>query len=384
MSKFPKVLAPALSGVGAVLTGAYFLADQLIVDIPAPLRGVFVGAAQAQEAAATTAADVAMSREGGFGLGRMALPEEVAAWNTDVRPDGQGLPVGSGDVWTGEEVYIENCTACHGDFGEGVGRWPVLAGGEGTLTAADPNKTVGSYWPYLSTVYDYVGRAMPFGHAQSLTADEKYALTAYVLYLNDIVDDDFELSQENFASFEMPNAANFIDDDRSTTEIPQFSAEPCMSACKDSVEITMHASVLDVTPEETAAKAEAAQAEAATELAAEAAPDPDADPALIAAGESAFRQCKSCHQVGEGAANRSGPQLNGVLGRVIGSADGFRYSNAFTDANAAGEVWSNDNMAAFLADPRGAMSGTKMTFRGVRDERDIAALIAYLDSFSGP
>ena len=69
---------------------------------------------------------------------------------------------------------------------------------------------------------------------------------------------------------------------------------------------------------------------------------------------------------------------------VIGSADGFRYSNAFTDANAAGEVWSNDNMAAFLADPRGAMSGTKMTFRGVRDERDIAALIAYLDSFSGP
>jgi hypothetical protein len=90
----------------------------------------------AQEAAAP-------SREGGFGLGREALPEEIAAWDIDIRPDGLGLPVGSGDVWTGEELYVTHCSACHGDFGEAVGRWPVLSGGFGSLDGEDPVKTVG-------------------------------------------------------------------------------------------------------------------------------------------------------------------------------------------------------------------------------------------------
>jgi cytochrome c len=104
-------------------------------------------------------------------LGREATPAEVAAWDIDVRPDGQGLPEGSGDVATGEEVFAERCAFCHGDFGEGVDRWPVLAGGQDTLTEERPVKTIGSYWPYLSTVYDYIYRAMPFGEAQSLTPD---------------------------------------------------------------------------------------------------------------------------------------------------------------------------------------------------------------------
>ncbi len=96
--------------------------------------------------------------------------------------------------------------------------WPVLAGGFGTLGDKDPVKTVGSYWPYLSTVWDYVNRSMPFGEAQSLSADEVYAIVAYMLYSNDLVDEDFVLSDTNFAEFEMHNARGFVVDDRPETE----------------------------------------------------------------------------------------------------------------------------------------------------------------------
>ncbi len=106
----------------------------------------------------------------GLGLGRAALPEEIAAWDMTVLPDGTGLPEGSGDVLTGEEVFAEKCAVCHGDFAEGLDSWPVLAGGDGTLTDRRPVKTVGSYWPYLSTVFDYVHRSMPFGEAQTVTS----------------------------------------------------------------------------------------------------------------------------------------------------------------------------------------------------------------------
>jgi len=182
------------------------------------------------------------------GLGRPALPEEVAAWNLDVSPDGTGLPKGSGGVTAGEEIYLEHCAACHGDFTEGLDNWPSLSGGEGTLDREDPEKTIGSYWPHLSTVWDYVHRSMPFGNAQVLTADDVYAITAYLLYSNGLVEDDFVLSDENFTEVQLPNADGFIQDDRAKTEYPIFSTEPCMENCKESVEITMHASVLDVTP----------------------------------------------------------------------------------------------------------------------------------------
>ncbi|WP_154493095.1 MULTISPECIES: c-type cytochrome [unclassified Paracoccus (in: a-proteobacteria)] len=183
-----------------------------------------------------------------LGLGRPALPEEVAAWNLDVSPDGTGLPEGSGSVSAGEELYLENCASCHGDFAEGLDNWPALSGGEGTLDREDPEKTIGSYWPHLSTVWDYVHRSMPFGNAQILSPDDTYAITAYLLYSNGLVEEDFVLSKENFGEIKMPNADGFIVDDRDKTEYPVFSAEPCMQNCKDKVEITMHASVLDVTP----------------------------------------------------------------------------------------------------------------------------------------
>ena len=186
---------------------------------------------------------------GKYGLGRAATSEEVAAWNIDVRPDGAGLPEGSGDVAQGEEIWAEKCAACHGDFGEAVDRWPVIAGGSGTLASEDPVKTVGSYWPYLSTVFDYVNRAMPFAEARSLEADEVYALTAYILNVNDLVDDDFELSKANFTQVRLPNEDGFTPDDRLSS--PVFAKqEPCMTNCKpDQPKVTMRARVLDVTPD---------------------------------------------------------------------------------------------------------------------------------------
>ena len=181
-------------------------------------------------------------------LGRPATAEETAAWDIDVRPDGKGLPDGQGDVTTGEQVFAERCASCHGDFAEGVDRWPVLAGGFQTLRSDRPVKTIGSYWPYLSTVWDYVNRAMPFGDAQSLTPDEVYAITAYLLYANDLVDDEFVLSKDNFTEVRLPNEANFIEDSRPDT--PMLSdGEPCMSNCKTNVTVTMRARVLDVTPD---------------------------------------------------------------------------------------------------------------------------------------
>ena len=102
------------------------------------------------------------------------------------------------------------CAACHGEFGESAGRWPRSRAGRARSKSDDPVKTVGSYFAHLSTVIDYVRRAMPFGDAQSLTNDELYAVVAYMLYLNDIVDEKFVLSKETFASVKMPNAGRLL------------------------------------------------------------------------------------------------------------------------------------------------------------------------------
>lgn len=178
-----------------------------------------------------------------IGVGLPALPEEIAAWDRDVRPDGTGLPEGSGSVLDGEEIFTEICAACHGDFGEGVGRFPPLAGGRGALTIERPIKTIGSYWPYLSTVFDYVRRAQPFGAPGTLTDDEIYAVTAYILYLNDLVDDEeFILDAGSFRDIRLPNEAGFIDDNRPDT--PRAVDGACMSDCRPPASITSRASDL--------------------------------------------------------------------------------------------------------------------------------------------
>jgi len=185
----------------------------------------------------------------GADIGRPATPGEIAAWNTDIRPDGQGLPPGQGSVLAGDALYSAQCAACHGDFGEGVGRWPALAGGADTLGDSRPQRTIGSYWPYATTIWDYVNRTMPYGNARSLTADQVYGVTAYLLYLNDLVGEDFILTRDNLPTIKMPNARGFHPDDRATTERPLFSAPVCMAACKARVTITQRAAALNVTPD---------------------------------------------------------------------------------------------------------------------------------------
>lgn len=328
---------------------------------------------------------------GKFGLGRAALPEEVAAWDKDVSPDGTGLPVGSGSVLDGEELFVEHCAVCHGDFAEGVDNWPKLAGGADTLDHDDPLKTVGSYWPYLSTTFDYVRRSMPFGNAQTLSDDDVYAIVAYIIYSNDLVDDEFVLSNETFFDVEMPNKDGFILDDRATSEYAAFSQAPCMENCKDSVEVTMRAVVLDVSPDEAKGE-EAAAATPAAEPAAEPAQTTEAAPAaapaapvvdaeLAKAGEKVFKKCKACHQVGDGAKNKTGPVLNGIVGRAFGTVDGFKYSKSLKAMAAEGMMWNDAEMTAFLKKPKSYIKKTKMSFAGLKKDDDIKAVIEYLKTF---
>lgn len=330
-----------------------------------------------------------------LGLGRAALPEEVAAWNLDVSPNGEGLPVGSGSVSDGEDVFVEQCAACHGVFAEGADNWPKLAGGAGTLDRDDPLKTVGSYWPHLSTVWDYVHRSMPYGAAQTLSVDDTYAIVAYILYSNDLVDDDFVLSNETFLDVELPNAAGFVLDDRETAEAHFWNAEPCMSNCKDSVAITMRASVLDVTPNDptddapvvTTAATETPVAEVAAPVQEAAKPEEPAvvaaafDADLAAKGAQVFKKCAACHQVGEGAANKTGPALNGIIGRQVASVEGFKYSKGFEALGAEGKVWDHDLMAELLTKPRDFVKGTRMSFAGLKKDDEIEAVVEYLKSF---
>lgn len=316
-----------------------------------------------------------------FGLGRTALPEEIAAWDTDVRPDGTGLPVGSGDALIGEEIFADQCAACHGDFAEGIDNWPKLAGGADTLDHEDPLKTVGSYWPYLSTAYDYIQRSMPYGNAGSLSDDDVYSIVAYILYSNDLIDDDFVLSNETFLDVEMPNAAGFIFDDRAQTEYPQWSGEPCMENCKAEAKVTMRAMVLDVTPEETKAEERPAVVEATPEPVEEVVVEVAAfDAELAKAGEKVFKKCKSCHQIGGGAKNKSGPVLNGIFDNTAGVVDGFKYSKVMRKAGEDGLVWNETELAAFLAKPKKYMKGTKMSFAGLKKEKDQLAIVEFLKS----
>lgn len=185
-----------------------------------------------------------------LGLGAPATPDEIKGWDIDVRPDGHGFPAGSGTAAKGEEIFQAQCATCHGEFGEGKDRWPTLAGGHGSLTHDRPEKTIGSFWPYASTVFDYVKRAMPFGNAQSLTDDEIYAVTAYLLQMNDVIKDpNFVLDAKSIVAIKMPNANGFYEDDREKAEKAFWNRKPCMKDCKKDPKVLNRARVLDVTPD---------------------------------------------------------------------------------------------------------------------------------------
>lgn len=184
---------------------------------------------------------------GHFGYGQQATPEQIAGWDIDVRgEDGAGLPPGSGTVERGAELFADQCAACHGTFGEGAGRFPKLAGGAGTLRNDRPELTVGSYWPFAPTLWDYINRAMPMPTPHTLPADDVYALTAYILNLNDLVPNEFVADRDSLPKVKMPNRENFI----WTDPRPDTAAKACMNACADpaDVKITSTAEGLDLTP----------------------------------------------------------------------------------------------------------------------------------------
>ena len=181
------------------------------------------------------AGTVALAAEPGYyGYGERATPGQIAGWDIDARgEDGVGLPPGTGTVRRGEDVYAEQCAACHGTFGEGEGRFPKLVGGAGTLRDDRPELTVGSYWPFAPTLWDYINRAMPMPAPHTLSADDVYALTAYILNLNDIVPNEFVADRESLPNVKMPNRDNFLWIDPR----PDTMAKPCMSGCANPTDI---------------------------------------------------------------------------------------------------------------------------------------------------
>jgi mono/diheme cytochrome c family protein len=163
--------------------------------------------------------------QGHYGIGRMATPAEIAGWNIDVGRDGSGLPPGSGTVSHGQEVFEQQCSACHGDKGQG-GVGDRLVGGQGTLATPKAVRTVGSYWPYAPTLFDYIRRAMPQNAPQSLSNEDVYAVSAYILNLNGLLAADATLDAKSLAAIKMPNRNMFVGDPR-----PDVKNPACMSGC---------------------------------------------------------------------------------------------------------------------------------------------------------
>jgi cytochrome c len=160
-------------------------------------------------AAATVLGAAHAVAQQGPGLGEPISAEDLAPWDISIQPDGAGLPAGSGTAAVGAEVYAVKCLACHGEKGAGQPN-DRLVGGHGTLTELAQVRTIGSFWPHASTVFDYIRRAMPFQAPESLTNDEVYALTAYLLALNGIIDEDDEMNARTLARVRMPNRDGFI------------------------------------------------------------------------------------------------------------------------------------------------------------------------------
>ena len=182
-------------------------------DAPAPTAPTSSAPPAAAKAPRTSAA---------LGLGSPATAEEIAAWDLDVSPSGEGLPAGSGTVSQGQALYAAQCMACHGVKGEG-GVGPKLIGPDDAKTGFgdDPKiaKTMANWWPYATTAYDYIRRAMPQHAPGSLTPDQTYALTAYLLAENRVVRADFVADAKSLPAVKMPTTVKFVPDDRGSSTV---------------------------------------------------------------------------------------------------------------------------------------------------------------------
>lgn len=207
--------SPDLPGARVLLCGYL-----LLIAVEACGGGVQVGDSGAAESDTTTvSAKAASAAPERFGVGRAATTAEVAAWDIDVSPDGTGLPPGRGTAAGGAAVYAAKCAICHGARGEGLGTYPPVVGrlpNDSFPFADDPKltRTVGNYWPYATTLFDYVRRTMPITAPGSLTADETYALVAFVLAENGIIDRNAVLDAGALTAVRMPARDRFVPDDR--------------------------------------------------------------------------------------------------------------------------------------------------------------------------
>jgi cytochrome c len=152
-------------------------------------------------------------QESSFGFGRPASDMDIQPWNIDVAPNGDGLPPGRGTAFEGARIYAAKCAGCHGPTGV-EGPLDRLVGGYGTLATEQPIKTVGSYWPYATTLYDYIHRAMPFTAPQSLTPNEVYSLVAWILSQNNIIAEDAVMDAKSLPLVQMPNQNGFVPEPR--------------------------------------------------------------------------------------------------------------------------------------------------------------------------
>ncbi len=143
-------------------------------------------------------------------VGRTPTAQEVQAMDIAIGTDGKELPPGSGNSKTGARLFGEKCAACHGESQEGSPQAPALVGGKGTLTSLHPKMTAGSYWPFATTIFDYIRRAMPRYQEGSLKVDEVYSLTAFILYRNDIIKEDDVIDATTLPKIKMPNRDGFI------------------------------------------------------------------------------------------------------------------------------------------------------------------------------
>jgi mono/diheme cytochrome c family protein len=163
--------------------------------------------------AEVAAAPLAPGQPGRYAIGTPATEKQIDSWNTDIAPDGKRLPKGEGTIEAGRQLYAAQCASCHGARGEG-GLGDRLAGGSGTLASAKPIRTVGSYWPYATTLYDYIRRAMPLNAPRSLSDEEVYSISGYVLSLNGLLPEQGKVDAAALLAVKMPNRDGFVEDPR--------------------------------------------------------------------------------------------------------------------------------------------------------------------------
>lgn len=270
-----------------------------------------------------------------YGFGKPASKAEIAGWDIDVRPDGTGLPKGRGSVAEGQAIYDEKCASCHGTFGES-NSYLQIAGGVGSLGTDQPMRTTGSKLKYATTLWDYINRAMPFDAPQTLRPNEVYAVTAYVLNLNDIVPADAVLDQDSLPRLKMPNRDGFTTDHgfMHRDGKPDTHNTACMHDCVKEVRLSsqmpdyardQHGNLAEQTGPTGAAKTVAAAAAARSPL----------DVAKASA-------CTACHGV---TAKVVGPGFREVAARYAGDPDAESRLVAKVKAGGAG-AWGAVAMPA--------------------------------------